>query len=172
MKTPEALARKAAYMREWRRKNPAKQAAMDKAYRANPENKAKLDQRRWKWKTANPERYAAYMQSVGRRFSALKSEAKRRGLVCSITREEYVAIAGDDAISVGCDYCGGPLPKTSGGLDRKDSSLGYELGNVVPCCEMCNVAKSDHFTYDEFRFEVGPAIRRIRTARLSVPEAQ
>lgn len=36
------------------------------------------------------------------------------------------------------------------GLDRRDSSRGYDLDNVVPCCRACNVAKND-MTVDEFR---------------------
>ncbi len=54
-----------------------------------------------------------------------------------------------------CIYCGNsPTPRTIkkcsanynkfvsfNGLDRVDSSLGYILGNVVPCCSTCNYAK-------------------------------
>lgn len=35
------------------------------------------------------------------------------------------------------------------GLDRIDSSLGYESSNVVPCCQHCNRAKLD-LSYTEF----------------------
>jgi 5-methylcytosine-specific restriction endonuclease McrA len=33
---------------------------------------------------------------------------------------------------------------TYNGIDRVDSSKGYEPGNVVTCCEQCNKAKLDH----------------------------
>lgn len=36
------------------------------------------------------------------------------------------------------------------GVDRIDSSRGYHLGNVQPCCRPCNVMKSD-LTEDQFR---------------------
>ncbi len=36
------------------------------------------------------------------------------------------------------------------GVDRVDSTKGYEVGNVVSCCGQCNRAKSD-LTIDEFR---------------------
>lgn len=39
-----------------------------------------------------------------------------------------------------CFYCGTP---NSGGLDRKNSSLGHSLRNVLPCCEKCNNILSD-----------------------------
>ena len=29
------------------------------------------------------------------------------------------------------------------GIDRVDNEKGYEEGNVVPCCKICNVAKHD-----------------------------
>jgi len=35
-------------------------------------------------------------------------------------------------------------------LDRKNSTLGYETGNVVACCKRCNRAKSNAFTYEEW----------------------
>jgi len=35
------------------------------------------------------------------------------------------------------------------GIDRLDSSKGYEPGNVVPCCKQCNWAKND-IAYDKF----------------------
>lgn len=35
-------------------------------------------------------------------------------------------------------------------LDRVDNNKGYELDNVVPCCDMCNRAKLD-YTIDEFK---------------------
>lgn len=36
------------------------------------------------------------------------------------------------------------------GLDRVDSSKGYALNNVVPCCKLCNQAKND-LTVKEFK---------------------
>lgn len=39
-----------------------------------------------------------------------------------------------------CTYCGGV---SGGGLDRVDSSIGYVLSNVVPCCSVCNGMKLD-----------------------------
>jgi len=41
-----------------------------------------------------------------------------------------------------CHYCGGfTSSRDYTGLDRIDSSLGYTLANVVPCCEICNRMK-------------------------------
>jgi hypothetical protein len=59
-----------------------------------------------------------------------------------------------------CCYCGAPPTMcwqagryngacASHGLDRTDNSKGYTLDNVVPCCKICNRAKSN-LTVDEF----------------------
>ena len=61
--------------------------------------------------------------------------------------------------SLRCHYCGaepGNVPKPSGngelvysGIDRVDSTVGYEADNCVPCCIQCNMAKG-RMTEEEF----------------------
>lgn len=47
-------------------------------------------------------------------------------------------------LELGCNYCGDPvLNSTGSSLDRLDSSKGYTITNVVPCCKYCNIAKND-----------------------------
>ncbi len=57
-----------------------------------------------------------------------------------------------ELISSHCYYCGLPpfqvrwnhnktKSKELGGIDRLDSSIGYEISNIVPCCVHCNRAK-------------------------------
>lgn len=80
-------------------------------------------------------------------YTIYKSGAKSRGIEFSLTKEEFLSL-----VVQPCNYCGA-LPKnetknaTSGsffynGLDRVDSSMGYSTDNVVPCCIICNKAKS------------------------------
>ena len=38
---------------------------------------------------------------------------------------------------------------TYSGIDRVDSNIGYEINNVVSCCNICNRAKSN-MKLDEF----------------------
>ena len=45
-------------------------------------------------------------------------------------------------------------------LDRKDNEGDYSLGNCVLACAVCNCAKSNKFTYEEFR-KVGMVIKEI-----------
>lgn len=60
-----------------------------------------------------------------------------------------------------CYYCGAEPVQTThpagcngafvhNGLDRTDNEKGYEVGNVVPCCEICNKAKRT-LTIEQFR---------------------
>jgi hypothetical protein len=64
-----------------------------------------------------------------------------------------------------CHYCGTEPAQPRlylkeavliNGIDRINSDLGYELGNVVPCCKHCNFAKGTK-TYEEFREWLGRA---------------
>lgn len=66
----------------------------------------------------------------------------------------------DDAFSLmirPCHYCGcepGTNNKNGlNGIDRVKNELGYELGNVVPCCGPCNLLKGAR-TVDEFLGQV------------------
>lgn len=77
------------------------------------------------------------------------SSAKVRGIPMDITEDQFHEIASGD-----CDYCGSPpsefksrlrvehAPYLANGIDRVDSSVGYVIGNVVPCCKNCNIAKN------------------------------
>lgn len=77
------------------------------------------------------------------------NSAKRRGLAWGISRDQFNSLT-----SKPCHYCGAPpsnLMKAKygngefayNGLDRKDSSEGYVINNVVPCCKICQRAKMD-----------------------------
>jgi hypothetical protein len=72
------------------------------------------------------------------RYAALLHYAKARKVEVTLTMDEFRQLNARD-----CVYCGGDLPFAGYGLDRKDSSRGYTLDNVVPCCRVCNRIKSD-----------------------------
>ncbi len=83
-----------------------------------------------------------YKQSPRGRFSKYKEKAKERGLAFSLTLEEFKSFWNSL-----CYYCGNSINGI--GLDRINSSRGYFIDNVVPCCLMCNRMKSD-FDYQTF----------------------
>lgn len=103
------------------------------------------------------------------KFLNYKVEAKRRGKCFSLNLEEFIALS-----SQKCHYCGAnpivfnafkadprkiskwiephliePANILWNGLDRIDSSIGYEVSNCLPCCGFCNRSKLDK-TYQEF----------------------
>lgn len=94
-----------------------------------------------------------------RPYEALFNWARKRsgeeGHEFSIPYEEFVELCGLPI----CHYCLAPIffarhcvNKTGHkyNLDRKDNSLGYVSGNLVPCCKRCNFAKGNRFTYQEW----------------------
>ena len=89
-------------------------------------------------------------------YTRNKKDAKRRGIEFSLTFEEHRKL-----VAGNCTYCGiepsttvnvfkgDKLSKekeaqgflTYNGIDRLDSTKGYETSNVQTCCEYCNKAK-------------------------------
>ncbi len=69
--------------------------------------------------------------SLGMRYAQYRADARRRGLVFALTREQFAGYAGQP-----CHYCGGV--GFAVGLDRVDNLRGYEPDNLVPCCGTCN----------------------------------
>ena len=93
------------------------------------------------------------------RFHNARFSAKRKGKEWVLSPKEYF-----DLIRMSCEYCEGPLNEYGIALDRIDPTLGYVLGNVAPCCTVCNRAKQDYFTYAEMK-KLGSLIAEIRQNR-------
>ena len=78
-------------------------------------------------------------------FPQYKHEAvHNRRIAFELTKQDYDAI-----VSRPCTYCG-VWDKGRIGIDRADSSAGYVLSNVVPCCPTCNFMKGS-LSVDDFR---------------------
>lgn len=95
-----------------------------------------------------------YQSHVNIIYNNYRRSAKDRNLTFNLTKEEFREIIEQD-----CSYCGAkPRVRhtikslygeySSNGVDRVDSSIGYEKDNCVPCCSMCNMAKSNHSKED------------------------
>ena len=104
---------------------------------------------RSEWRLTCKDRIKEYQQNSRRksktRFVAARQAAKVRKMVFELTFDQYSRIMADNR----CTYCGCPVSIIGHGLDRIDSAKGYILGNVTPCCGVCNFAKSD-LTQPEF----------------------
>ena len=68
-----------------------------------------------------------------------------------------------DNINKLCIYCNFP---SEGGIDRIDNLKGHVENNCVPCCKICNVARMNNFTSEEFKL-IGNIINQIKTNRLN-----
>lgn len=83
-------------------------------------------------------------------FQNYRSSAESKSLKFDLTQKDV-----EDIIFQSCYYCGSPPTKQrvlgqgkwarlsipANGIDRVDSSLGYTLTNVLPCCTECNYFK-------------------------------
>lgn len=73
----------------------------------------------------------------------ISTTVKKRNLTFNLTIDEFKKICQQH-----CFYCG-QAPSTKmhvsnglkNGIDRIDSTIGYEINNVVPCCRICNDMK-------------------------------
>ena len=97
-----------------------------------------------------------------RLYNTYERRAKQKEISFNLSKEEFKEIT-----SKNCFYCGvKPKQKapatarkdygyyTYNGIDRIDSTKGYEKDNIVPCCGQCNVSKNN-YSYDEFLEWVG-----------------
>jgi hypothetical protein len=83
-------------------------------------------------------------------FGAYKKKAGLRGYVFELNLEQFRTLT-----SSNCWYCNEepkqirragsdcPATYTYNGIDRYDNTQGYTEENTVPCCKVCNRAKSD-----------------------------
>lgn len=93
-------------------------------------------------------------------FKTLIGRYRNRAKKCQLDWSLTSAECGN-LFSLDCHYCGVPPNQLCNartgigmfvynGLDRVDNSCGYSMDNVVPCCKVCNAAKSA-MTLDEFK---------------------
>jgi|WetSurSiteA1Bulk_404760.scaffolds.fasta_scaffold00264_17 hypothetical protein len=91
-------------------------------------------------------------------FWRYTSSAKRKNIVFSLTKEEFLEIT-----SKNCFYCGLEPFKVKNskwdngnyifnGIDRLDNTKGYIESNVVPCCWTCNQAKHEMMVTDFYEW--------------------
>lgn len=123
------------------------------------------------------------------RYISIKQRADEKNIPFSMDRELFRKFYGKDEEERKCRYCkiteaqiknlissGNIFTVRNRGermeIDRKDSDRqrGYihheNDTNIVMCCYWCNNAKTDEFTYPEFKGGIGPAIKKVWEARL------
>jgi hypothetical protein len=102
-------------------------------------------------------------------FNKLRGSAIREHKLFALTYEEFLTFTDIPA----CHYCGASVRFVKHGhgrksgrpynLDRKANDLGYRADNLVVCCDRCNRAKGNRFTYEEW-YAMTACFRKEATA--------
>jgi hypothetical protein len=116
-----------------------------RAYYASPDQRQKAKVRYQAKRDENIAYSREYRKTRNWQWACLKSSAKKRKILVTITFEQFGIIRGEDH----CYYCGGPLPLSGCGVDRKNNDLGYIPGNCIPCCTICNSIKGSELSCSE-----------------------
>ena len=92
------------------------------------------------WRDANPEKVKANnlakINSMDSQYSVYKVSANSKQLEFKLTKGDFMEMVVNE-----CYYCGIIQDKGFNGIDRLDSSEGYNMSNCVSCCQMCNYMK-------------------------------
>lgn len=88
-------------------------------------------------------------------------ESKKECEYCQITEEKVKGLIEKQELNKKKDTRGWSLE-----IDRKYPNYEYTKENCVWCCYWCNNAKTDEFSYDEFK-KIGAVIKTIWNVRLN-----
>jgi len=77
-----------------------------------------------------------YRDKPESRYKTYQRSAEMRGFQWLIGFDDFMSFWKQD-----CTHCGSAIETI--GLDRVNSALPYELGNLESCCRVCNRLKSD-----------------------------
>lgn len=96
------------------------------------------------------------------KFYRSKAYVKRNGLPFKLTFEQYAS-----EIAKPCYYCDEKITGHGISLDRidNDRSIGYVIGNILPCCTRCNRMRGAHFTVEEAKIAIQAVLdfRKLKT---------
>lgn len=138
---PEEQERRKLEQREVNKEKHRIYTEKNKGLSTEEKLKARRQRARDQYK-ANPERYKEEKRKYSHRLTTwlktYQANAKNKGLSWTISDDIAFVMFCDT-----CLYCN-KTPEENGkpmGIDRFDSDIGYEPGNVTPCCSTCNYAK-------------------------------
>ena len=94
-------------------------------------------------KAQNSRDYLRKIKNPSARYKDIAYHAKLRGHSFNITLDQFKQYWDSPCYCCGAEYQGG-------GLDRIDNSIGYEVGNIAPCCIRCNKMKQNLSLQDFF----------------------
>jgi len=125
------------YQKEYHLKNPNYwKAYRDYRKKYSKTEKAKATIKRYQQTEKYKEKYKESRNTLKRTFYDYKRGAEIRNKSFELTREQFALYWKKP-----CIYCQSDIETI--GLDRVDNLIGYNVDNVVPCCKICNYAKSN-----------------------------
>ena len=77
-------------------------------------------------------------QNIQKHYNEYQKGAIKRNLEFSIEIDDF-----EELVNSHCYYCNEYNSERVIGLDRLDSSKGYSIKNIVPCCSECNTMKNN-----------------------------
>jgi len=93
------------------------------------------------WRKNNPEKAKIAFKrdntSLSGRFKAIRSNARKRNMLFTITKEDL-----REFWQKPCFFCGKNIDNIQ--IDRIDNKKGYIEGNIRSCCKWCNSMKSNN----------------------------
>ena len=139
---PERIAVK----KEWKENNYDKVAtywveSRAKSIEENTEEYLKKNAENAKnWRLANPEKVNEVniqkIENINYHYKNYLRSANLKNLEFTLTEDDFIGAA-----TLPCYYCGKIQEKGFNGIDRLDSTIGYNEDNCRSCCEMCNMMK-------------------------------
>jgi len=130
----------------------------------NNKNRDRINYLSRTWAKEHKNETKLYVRTTRSKFNNLKSKAKSRNLYFNINESEYA-----NMIKLSCYYCNGffSLPETGGGLDRLNNELGYDINNIVSCCEICNKTRNDNWSPEETKIivQAGITFRKLNNEK-------
>lgn len=141
---------------EYRSTHKEAKAAQDKKYAQEHKEQIQQYQKEYReihrlsnseyqkqYREKNKERLSEYKKSPHNRYMVYKRNAEKRNLNFDMSEDEFLSIS-----KLPCIYCGEYSDTYCGeqfnGVDRIDSSIGYQKDNCVPCCATCNKMKMEY----------------------------
>jgi hypothetical protein len=135
-----------AVKKEWENANPEKVALKTLNYRDRQHNEHQEEYLKRnaetiaKWRENNPEKVEesnkARICNINHAYQGYIYKCEVQKINFELTKEQFVEI-----VIKPCYYCEIIQDKCFNGIDRMDSSKGYELNNCVSCCQECNTMK-------------------------------
>lgn len=152
------------YQAKWRSENKEHIKLKKKEYEFKNKDKIKSQKKAYTeeskiyFKQKNKEWYDANKTDLKNRYNKAKSGAKQRDIEFNISFEEYENLIK----SATCHYCPAKLDNNVGhNMDRISYEIGYNINNVLPCCNICNKARNTFFTVEEWEVAM-KAILKLR----------